>query len=125
MGTKAQSETGALGVPEWTITDRLRKARENAGLSPEQLAHDIDVSRATVYNYESPAYERKRRPIALKAWAVRCGVPYEWVKAGTVALTDKGPDSDPTQRIRPSGCTVATFPTMARRGAPVRVLEAA
>ncbi len=39
-------------VPAWTVADRLRKAREHAGLEQAQLATDLGVSRNTVGNYE-------------------------------------------------------------------------
>lgn len=39
-------------VPEWTLGDRLRKARELTGLEAAQLAVEIGVHRDTIANYE-------------------------------------------------------------------------
>ena len=67
-------------VPEWTLADRLRKAREVAGLSQARLAERIGVTRDIVTNYESgrtPA----RRPM-LVTWAVATGVDLRWLEAG-------------------------------------------
>lgn len=69
-------------VPEWTLGDRLRKARETADLEQIELARDIGVSRNTVANYER-GKTTARRPVVL-AWAVRCGVPIEWLWTGRV-----------------------------------------
>lgn len=71
-------------VPIWTLGDRLRKAREHAGLEQLELAHDIGVSRNTVANYEHDK-TKARRPVVL-AWAVRCGVPMEWLWTGSTEL---------------------------------------
>ncbi len=75
--------TYQVRIPEWTLGDRLRKARESAGLEQTELASDIGISRRTVQNYER-AKVRTRRPVLL-AWAVRCGVPVEWLVNGTTA----------------------------------------
>ena len=78
-------------VPEFTIADRLRKARELTGLDQAQFAEEIGVSARSVGNYESDKYRSKRKRLVLRAWALRCGVPVEWIETG-VAPT---PDPDP------------------------------
>lgn len=45
--------TGAPTVPQWTIADRLRKARAVARMSQTDLANALGVARATVANWES------------------------------------------------------------------------
>lgn len=64
-------------VPQWTLGDRLRKAREHAGLKQTEMAAEIGIGRSSIINYESdkaiPA-----RPVLI-AWAIRCAVPYEWL----------------------------------------------
>jgi len=77
-------------VPEWTMGDRLRKAREEAGLSQSELAAAIKVSRATVSNAEVGA----RHPLAITvgAWARATGVPEAWLLTGKAAGTPSGPD---------------------------------
>ena len=55
--------------------ERLRSAREGAGLSRERLARLLDVSSVTVWRYEKGA----QNPTAdtLGAWATACSVPIE------------------------------------------------
>jgi transcriptional regulator with XRE-family HTH domain len=80
----------ALGtVPEWTITDRLRKARELTGMDQTEFADALGVSRSTVSNYErgSRVY---RRPVLL-AWAMSSGVPLEWLHTGQQSAPQPGP----------------------------------
>lgn len=69
-------------VPEWTIADRLRKAREVSELEQEQFAAEIGVSRGTISNYEKGKVSP--RLIVLRAWALRCGVDLAWLVTGTV-----------------------------------------
>jgi len=64
-------------VPTWTLGDRLRKAREHAGLKQTELAADLGIGRSSIINYESDK-AKPPRPV-LVAWALRCAVPYEWL----------------------------------------------
>lgn len=64
--------------PEWTVSDRLRKAREHAGLHQDELADAIDVSVRTISRYETGDVTQPRR-IVLRQWALACGVSYEWL----------------------------------------------
>lgn len=66
-------------IPQWTLGDRLRKAREHAGMDQEELALRIGVSRGTVSNYELGRGTRPPKVVVLRAWANECGVPYEWL----------------------------------------------
>lgn len=77
------------GVPEWTVADRLRKARESASLSQKQLADRSDISLRTVANYESPTYAGARKRPFLASWAMATGVPLSWILTG--AVSDDGP----------------------------------
>lgn len=79
-------------VPEFTIADRLRKARERTGLDQAPFAAEIDVSKGTVSNYESDRYTHQRKRIVLRAWALRTGVPLHWIETGDAPPT---PDDDP------------------------------
>lgn len=74
--------TGAPRIPDWTLGDRLRKAREHAGMEQGELASRIGVSRNTISNYELGRGQRPPKVIVLRAWAHECGVPYEWLTDG-------------------------------------------
>lgn len=64
-------------VPVWDITDRLRKARESAGLDQRALAGRLGIGHATVGNYERGVTTPKR-PLLL-AWAMATGVDLPWL----------------------------------------------
>lgn len=73
----AQHETGS--DPQWTLGDRLRKARESAGMSSSDMAATLDVSRNTIGNYESG--RTHPATLAIRAWALATGVREEWLRA--------------------------------------------
>ncbi len=73
------SETTAPNVPTWTLGDRLRKARELAGMDQDELARRVGISRGTVSNYELGRGVRPPKVVVLRAWANECGVPYGWL----------------------------------------------
>lgn len=66
-------------APHWTLGDRLRKAREHAGMEQGELASRIGISRNTVGNYELGRGVRPPKLIVLRAWAHECGVPFDWL----------------------------------------------
>ena len=63
--------------PQWRLEDKLRRAREFAGLDQSQLADRIGISRATVSNYERGLHA-PRRPVLL-TWALATGVELDWL----------------------------------------------
>lgn len=89
-------------VPQWTLGDRLHKARTSAGLSQQQLAELIDVHRRSVTNYEGDRFAPKR-PVLI-SWALACGVPLVWLIDGTVPATPpNGPDTTGDVEGLPTG----------------------
>ena len=64
-------------VPQWTLGDRMRKAREHAGLKQAELADEIGIARSSIVNYES-GRTAPSRPVLL-SWALRCAVPIAWL----------------------------------------------
>lgn len=87
MTTASDPMTGP--IPVWTISDRLRKAREHAGLSQAELADAIGVSRNSISNYESG--HTTPRVIVLNAWALTTGVPRSWLERGETPASDANP----------------------------------
>lgn len=68
-------------TPDWTLGDRLAKARRQGGVSVETMALALGVSRKTVNNYEAD-----RTPVrvgVIRVWAMQCGVPFEWLNTGS------------------------------------------
>lgn len=66
-------------VPEWTVSDRLRKAREAAELEQKELSEVSGISRSTI-----SAVENGKRPsrATVRLWAMATGVPLEWIERG-------------------------------------------
>lgn len=89
-------------VPSWTIGDRLRKAREDAGFDQRELAEKIGVSRNSVSNYEVGVVPNPR-PIVLNAWSMATGVPVSWLRG---EHPDNGPRTPGT--VEPAGYTGIT-----------------
>lgn len=74
-------------IPQWTQGDRMRKAMEHAGIKTEELmAQELEVHRTTISRWLSDA--TTVRTIYLKQWALRCGVPYEWLRNGNDGMGD-------------------------------------
>lgn len=76
-------------VPEQTIGWRLQMSLRHAGMKAEDMGRELGVSRGTMsrwLNDHGPV-----REIYLKQWALRSGVPFEWLKTGQIPL-------DPTYR---------------------------
>lgn len=72
-------------TPQWTLGDRLRKAREIAGLSQGEMAEAIGIARNSVGRYESGSFDPSR-PVLI-AWAFRTGVALDWIMAGVTGAT--------------------------------------
>lgn len=67
-------------IPEFHIGDRLHKALTEAGVSHQDMADFLGVSRNTVGNYI-----HRRTPVSigvLRLWALRTGVSLDWLRDG-------------------------------------------
>jgi hypothetical protein len=65
-------------IPEWTMGDRLGKARRAAGLTRDQLAAELGTHRNTLRSYETDRVGRLNLSL-IRLWALRCGVPLLWL----------------------------------------------
>lgn len=66
-------------TPEWSMGDRLRKAREVAGMSQAQFASALEISSSTITRAEQ---EGEIKKTLLLAWSYQTGVDYEWLRGG-------------------------------------------
>jgi DNA-binding XRE family transcriptional regulator len=78
-------------IPPSTLPLRLQQAREWRGFNQDDLAVALDVSRATISNYERGIGKRGMSRLQVNAWAAFCDVDVEWLKTGL-----EGGDTDPT-----------------------------
>ena len=83
------TQSWSFTIPEFDRSDRLRKAREHAGLEQVELATAIGVSRNTVSAAERGANTPRRHVVM--AWAMAC---VEWIETGTVPRHDDGGPGD-------------------------------
>lgn len=67
-------------IPEFDLADRLRKALRHADVGIQDMAEYLEVSRNTIGNWING--HTRPRPAEMKMWALRCGVPYEWLVGG-------------------------------------------
>lgn len=77
----ASASAGAV-IPPWTLADRLRKAREFAGLKQAELAEYAGISRRSISDYEQ-ALAKPKWPAVL-VWAQTCNVPADWLAGDDV-----------------------------------------
>jgi hypothetical protein len=65
-----------IGLPTWNLADKLRKSLEHAQVETETMAAYLEVHPNTIRNWTAG---RTRPPAsAVKLWAMRTGIPYEW-----------------------------------------------
>lgn len=69
-----------FGAPEFTMQDRMVKARDNAGLSQDAMAGMLGCSRRTIQRYESN--EGSVPPMVVMAYHVACEVDLAWLTTG-------------------------------------------
>lgn len=70
-----------LTIPDWTLPWRMQRALAHAGVSVEEMAAELGVTRQTVSRWLNE-HGAPPRIGYLKVWALRCGVPYEWLLSG-------------------------------------------
>ncbi|HEY9413144.1 MAG TPA: helix-turn-helix transcriptional regulator [Pseudonocardia sp.] len=67
-------------APEFDLADRMRKALRTAGLTVQEMADYLGVTRTTASNWINgkvpPSKQSKR------LWALRTGVSFEWLETG-------------------------------------------
>lgn len=111
-----------LRIPSWTGGERLRKAREDAGLTQQQLGEMISVSKRHIIKLENNQKTPTRGEYLL--WQMMTRVPAEWLEHGH---TGTGPDGNggvtPLYRRKPQNTGAqkmrvrSTLAITAQRGA--------
>lgn len=76
-------------IPIFTVGDRMRKARDHAGLSSAEMADSLRArgiraqGSQTVTNWERDANQPRDLLTTLEAWADITGVPLWWLITGS------------------------------------------
>ncbi len=68
-------------VPEWDVADRMRKAARESHIGVQDMADYHGVSRTTVSTWINGRVSPSAQ--TLRLWAMRCGVPLDWLRSGT------------------------------------------
>ncbi len=71
------SKQATLRIPEFTLGERLRKCREDAGQGVSELAASLNVTRQTVRNWEANRIEP--RLSVLRFYAEIANAPVAWL----------------------------------------------
>ena len=67
-------------VPEWDIGDRMRKSLRVAKMTNQDMADYLGVARETISTWLSGRITPTKQTTML--WAMRTGVPHEWITTG-------------------------------------------
>ncbi len=80
-------EPGA--IPEWTLGWRLARALDYAGMSVEDMAAELGVSRSTISRFINDRGAPPRTGY-VKLWCQRTGVSQEWVLGRSLVPAGRG-----------------------------------
>lgn len=71
-------------VPTFDLNHRLARSLEWSAVDSTEMAELLGVSETTLRNY----LKARTTPRAgmVRQWALRCGVPYEWLVTGDVPM---------------------------------------
>lgn len=75
-------------LPDWNQGERLRKARQTADLSLDDMADHLGCTPRTIRNYESGATRPNRA--TLMAWAALTDVPLWWLSDAPERAVTRG-----------------------------------
>ena len=80
MSTQLVSRQPAPGIPALTLGWRLQMALRHGGVSVQEMADELGMARNSLSRWLGD--RAVPRAIFLKAWALRTGVPYQWLATG-------------------------------------------
>lgn len=86
-------------VPRWDLADRLRKALREAGVSVQEMAEYLEISRNTVGSWINGHH--RPRPSDLRQWALRTGVSYPWLTYGDSPELPRGDSNSQSAALYP------------------------
>jgi transcriptional regulator with XRE-family HTH domain len=119
--TEVQQE---LRIPPWTLGWRLQRALDWGKVSTQEMADELEVSRGTISRWCHDQGMPKR--IFLKHWALRTGVPFEWLALGVgesaqqdISGHTRRPAGIPAQPATPGHAPVDNEITRLRKRIPL------
>lgn len=100
-------------IPEWTLGERLAKARKDAGLEQEHMARIFKVSTSAISNWENDISQPRKMLAVIATWAAETGVPQGWL-LGTLDQGGSRWSSRGDLRVIPGGRKDHELPGQAR-----------
>ena len=85
-----------MRVPEWTLGERLAKARKEAGLTQEEIAELLQVSHSTVAKWEGNVGQPRDMLSRIHQWSELTRVDFHWL------ITDDPPRKKQRGKSRPT-----------------------
>ncbi len=70
-------------IPQWTVGDRMAKARDTAGKTQAEMGAHFDVKAETISTWETMTRQPKEFLEKLKKWAEITNVSYTWLVTGS------------------------------------------
>ena len=67
-------------VPEFDLPDRMRKALRTSGMTVQEMADYLGVTRTTVSNWINGHVPPSKQ--SQRLWALRTGVSFDWLQTG-------------------------------------------
>ena len=95
---------------EFDQADRLRRALRISDVGVQEMARELGVERNTVSRYIN-GHTRAGRATLL-VWAMKTGVPIEWLETGTVPMNGESP----RQAVPGGGSTFLEFEGVRHQG---------
>jgi transcriptional regulator with XRE-family HTH domain len=92
---------GTYTDPQWTLGDRMSKARRSARLTREDMGDYLGVSSQAVCNWELD--KRPPKLQTLRLWALRCGVRLDWLRSGDQVMPPPPPSPEDDVLLRGRG----------------------
>lgn len=86
-----------MNTPEWTLQDRIRKAREHAALTQVEFAERIGVSRNTLNRWEGGIHAPS--DALIEQIAKVTNIPIEWFYAPAVESTQRNATTPPERVV--------------------------
>lgn len=80
IGHMTTNPNAGIIPPMNTLPNRLRVAREHAGLSKSELSERAGLNRNTVARAEAGSHDPSRATVTV--WAFACGVDVDWLRTG-------------------------------------------
>lgn len=84
----------ALRIPTFTLGDRMAKARQDAGITQEEMARRFGKSHSTIAKWELDKSQPNNMLAVLNRWSQETHVPVQWLLGfeGGWAARDSNPE---------------------------------